>query len=259
MLLIFFCIVSVGPPPSCRPPPSAPPPPPPPLPQHHHHHHYYLLQNIHRQKLFELVVFFQPSSSRCCNFLVAAVGGCASSNSVPNASAMAATNPSTSPLQSTQIVSASAAAAAPSSMTSAAVLASNIDRLLSEAIPASEDTTSFLESLAQSIKAVEAAHARPADPPLRSRPQDDVQSCMRGDAAALLLSSWFEQDTKQRVIRVFLSSTFTDTVHERAVLLRCVHPVVQSYAREFNFEVVFSEMRFFASRCPTTTRPLKCA
>jgi len=71
-----------------------------------------------------------------------------------------------------------------------------------------------------------------------------VQSCMRGDAAALLRSSWFEQDGKQRVIRVFLSSTFTDTVHERAVLLRCVHPAVQRYARKLNFEVVLSEMRF---------------
>jgi hypothetical protein len=67
---------------------------------------------------------------------------------------------------------------------------------------------------------------------------------MRGDAAALLSSSWFEQDGKQRVIRVFLSSTFTDTVHERAVLLRCVLPAVQRYARKLNFEVVFSEMRF---------------
>jgi hypothetical protein len=55
---------------------------------------------------------------------------------------------------------------------------------------------------------------------------------------------WFEQDGKQRVVRVFLSSTFTDTVHERAVLLRCVHPAVQRYARKLNFEVVFSEMRF---------------
>jgi hypothetical protein len=129
-------------------------------------------------------------------------------------------------------------------MTTAAVLASNTDRLLSEAIPASEDTTSFLERLAQSLEAVGAAHARPADPPLRSIPQDVVQSCMRGDASALIRSSWFEHDSKQCVIRVFLSSTFTGTVHERAVLLRCAHPVVQSYAREFNFEVVFSEMRF---------------
>jgi hypothetical protein len=117
-------------------------------------------------------------------------------------------------------------------------------QVLSEAIPAYDDTTSFLDRLAESLEAVEAAHARPADPPILSRPQDIVQSCMRGDAAALLGSSWFEQDSKQRVIRVFLSSTFTDTVHERAVLLRCVHPAVQRYARKLNFEVVFSEMRF---------------
>jgi hypothetical protein len=117
-------------------------------------------------------------------------------------------------------------------------------QLLSQAIPASDDTTSFLESLAESLEAVEAAHARLTDPPLRSRPKNIVRSCMRGDAAALLRSSWHEQDNKQRVIRVFLSSTFTDTVHERAVLLRCVHPAVQKYARKLNFEVIFSEMRF---------------
>ena len=119
-----------------------------------------------------------------------------------------------------------------------------LQQVLSEAIPASEDTTSFLESLADSLEAVEAAHARPADPPLHPIPDDVVQICLRGDAAALSPSSWFEQNSKQRVIRVFLSSTFTDTVHERAVLLRCVHPAVQTYARKLNIEVVLSEMRF---------------
>jgi hypothetical protein len=132
--------------------------------------------------------------------------------------------------------------AASSSMASATFLSK--DRLLSEAIPSSNDTTSFLDRLAESLEAVEAAHVRPADPPLRPRPDDVVQSCMRGDAATLFRSSWFDQDNKQRVVRVFLSSTFTDTVHERAVLLRCVHPAVQRYARKLNFEVVFSEMRF---------------
>ena len=119
-----------------------------------------------------------------------------------------------------------------------------VQLLVSEAIPAADDTTSFLESLAERLEAVEAAHARPADPALRCRPDDIIQSCMRGDVAVVLRSSWFELDSKQRVIRVFLSSTFTDTVHERAVLLRCVHPVVQCYARKLNFEVVLSEMRF---------------
>jgi NACHT domain- and WD repeat-containing protein len=98
--------------------------------------------------------------------------------------------------------------------------------------------------LAERLAAVEAAHARPAHPALRPRPANIVHSCMRGDIAVLLRSSWFEHDSKQRVVRVFLSSTFTDTVHERAVLLRCVHPVVQYYARKLNFEVVLSEMRF---------------
>jgi hypothetical protein len=119
-----------------------------------------------------------------------------------------------------------------------------LQKVQSEAIPAADDTTSFLESLADCLAAVVAAHTRPADPCLRPRPDDVVRSCMRGDAAALVPSVWFERDSKQRVIRVFLSSTFTDTVHERAVLLRCVHPVVQYYARKLNFEVVLSEMRF---------------
>ena len=64
-------------------------------------------------------------------------------------------------------------------MIPATLLDSNIRLLLTQAIPASEDTTSFLESLAESLEAVEAAHARPAAPPLRPRPDDVVQSCMR--------------------------------------------------------------------------------
>jgi hypothetical protein len=119
-----------------------------------------------------------------------------------------------------------------------------LQKVQSEAIPAADDTTVFLESLVESLAAVVAAHTRPADPCLRPRPDDVVRSSMRGDAAALVPSVWFEEGSKQRVVRVFLSSTFTDTVHERAVLLRCVHPVVQFYARKLNFEVVLSEMRF---------------
>jgi hypothetical protein len=87
------------------------------------------------------------------------MSGSASSNSV----LIAATN---------LVAPASAASAAASSMALATVLSKY--RLLSQAIPSSDETTSFLDRLAESLEAVKAAHARPADPILLARPQDVV-------------------------------------------------------------------------------------
>jgi len=119
-----------------------------------------------------------------------------------------------------------------------------LEKLQSEAIPSFNDTSSFLADLAQSLIAVQAAHVQPPNPSPHPRPHDVIRSVLRGDIVALKASFWFEHDKKQRIVRLFISSTFTDTVHERAILLRCVHPAVQQYARKLNFEVIFSEMRF---------------
>ena len=49
---------------------------------------------------------------------------------------------------------------------------------------------------------------------------------MRGDVSAIQSSWLFAHEQRERVIRFFVSSTFTDSVHERAVLQRCVLPAV---------------------------------
>ena len=48
----------------------------------------------------------------------------------------------------------------------------------------------------------------------------------------------------KRVIRVFISSTFTDTDFERNYALEDVIPYLKQAGRERGFDVVFSEMRF---------------
>jgi len=60
-----------------------------------------------------------------------------------------------------------------------------VQQVLSEAIPSSDDTTSFLDRLAESLEAVQAAHTRPADPPSSPDPRT---SCRAACAATLLLS-----------------------------------------------------------------------
>ena len=48
----------------------------------------------------------------------------------------------------------------------------------------------------------------------------------------------------KRVIRVFISSTFTDTVFERNYALEDVIPYLKDAGRERGFDIIFSEMRF---------------
>ena len=99
--------------------------------------------------------------------------------------------------------------------------------------------------LADKIDALASSHARPPAPALRPRPSHIVRSSLRGDICALEAEAeWFNMDEKQRVIRFFVSSTFDDTKHERDVLLKCVMPALQRYARSVAFEAVMSEMRF---------------
>jgi len=48
----------------------------------------------------------------------------------------------------------------------------------------------------------------------------------------------------KRVVRVFISSTFTDTVFERNYVLEDVIPYLKDAGRERGFDIIFSEMRF---------------
>ena len=52
----------------------------------------------------------------------------------------------------------------------------------------------------------------------------------------------------KRVVRVFISSTFTDTVFERNYILEDVIHYLKQVGRERGFDVIFSEMRFVARR-----------
>jgi WD40 repeat protein len=72
-----------------------------------------------------------------------------------------------------------------------------------------------------------------------------VLSSLRGDIRALEANSdMLNIDAQQAVVRFFVSSTFDDTKHERDVLIKCVMPALQRYARSFGFETILSEMRF---------------
>jgi hypothetical protein len=85
----------------------------------------------------------------------------------------------------------------------------------------------------------------PPAPALLSRPQNLIFSSLRGDICTLEQHpEWFNADEMQKVLRFFVSSTFDDTKHERDVLIKCVMPALQHYARGFGFEAVLSEMRF---------------
>jgi WD40 repeat protein len=109
-------------------------------------------------------------------------------------------------------------------------------------MPAAPD---YLSDLAVKIDAFSSLHTRPPAPALRPRPPHIVLSSLRGDLCALeAATEWFNIDEQQRVIRFFVSSTFVDTQHERDVLLKCVMPAIQRYARAVGFGVVMSEMRF---------------
>jgi hypothetical protein len=80
---------------------------------------------------------------------------------------------------------------------------------------------------------------------LRCRPKSLISSSMRGDLCSIEShSEWFNIDKMQRIVRFFVSSTFDDTKHERDVLIKCVMPAAQRYARAVGFEIVMSEMRF---------------
>ncbi len=103
----------------------------------------------------------------------------------------------------------------------------------------------FLSDLASRIQLFSLLHVRPPAPPLRPRPAHLVLSSMRGDVRALETDrAIFNADEQKPVIRFFVSSTFDDTKHERDVLIKCVLPAAQRYARAIGFEVVMSEMRF---------------
>jgi hypothetical protein len=103
----------------------------------------------------------------------------------------------------------------------------------------------FLSDLAEKIDVFASLHARPSAPAMRPRPSHIVLSSLRGDICALEAEAeWFNIDEKQRVIRFFFSSTHDDTKYEYDVLMKCVMPALQRYARSVAFEAVMSEMRF---------------
>jgi WD40 repeat protein len=85
----------------------------------------------------------------------------------------------------------------------------------------------------------------PPSPALQLRPRSLIMSSLRGDMNAVKCHpEWLNSVRQQRVVRFFVSSTFDDTKHERDVLIKCVMPALQRYARAVGFEVVLSEMRF---------------
>jgi hypothetical protein len=100
-------------------------------------------------------------------------------------------------------------------------------------------------SLDEKLRLLVLRHPVPPSPALQSRPQSIILSSLRGDICTLEKHlDWFNSNEKQRIIRFFVSSTFDDTKHERDVLIKCVMPALQRYARGVGFEVVLSEMRF---------------
>ncbi len=106
-------------------------------------------------------------------------------------------------------------------------------------------TTDFLSDLSQHLNAFSLSHSHPPAPERRRRPAHIVISSQRGDIFALESEPiWLGIDERQKCIRFFVSSTFDDTKYERDVLIKCVVPILQRYARFAGFEVILSEMRF---------------
>jgi hypothetical protein len=113
------------------------------------------------------------------------------------------------------------------------------------AVGAGVSTKDFLSNLENTIQSISLLHVPPPSAALRCRPAHLVLSSLRGDIRALEANSeMLNIDAQQPVIRFFVSSTFDDTKHERDVLIKCVMPALQRYARSFGFEAVLSEMRF---------------
>jgi hypothetical protein len=100
-------------------------------------------------------------------------------------------------------------------------------------------------------------------PTPRNRDFEQLDAALRGKLESLTPSlRSLTPESQKRIIRFFVSSTFTDTFHERAVLLQYVLPFVrvildtrarmhsfchthdQDVARAVNFEIFMSEMRF---------------
>jgi hypothetical protein len=100
-------------------------------------------------------------------------------------------------------------------------------------------------SLEERLRLLVSQRPVPPSPALRPRPQNLIMSSLRGDICTLEAHpEWLNIDEKERIVRFFVSSTFDDTKHERDVLIKCVLPALQHYARSVGFEVVLSEMRF---------------
>jgi hypothetical protein len=65
-------------------------------------------------------------------------------------------------------------------------------------------------------------------PTPRSRNSEQLDAALRGKIAILVSALQSSMpESKKRIIRFFVSSTFTDTFHERAVLLQSVLPFVR--------------------------------
>ena len=79
---------------------------------------------------------------------------------------------------------------------------------------------------------------RSENPPKNRRNKPEDWSAITGNMKAM------GEIACKRVIRVFISSTFTDTVFERNYALKDVIPYLKKAGRERGFDVIFSEMRF---------------
>jgi len=79
---------------------------------------------------------------------------------------------------------------------------------------------------------------RSTNPPNIPREKSEDWSAITGNMKEM------GKSPSKRVVRVFISSTFTDTVFERNYVLEDVIPYLKDAGRERGFDVIFSEMRF---------------
>ena len=76
---------------------------------------------------------------------------------------------------------------------------------------------------------------RSTNPPKKARDKPEDWSAITGNMREM------GKPPSKRVVRVFISSTFTDTVFERNYALEDVIPYLKKAGRERGFDIVFSE------------------
>ena len=91
------------------------------------------------------------------------------------------------------------------------------------------------------------------EPQERKSLQADPSVDVNGRLSFLPLGGLVSEPTlEQHVVRVFISSTFTDTNVERNLLIACVDPLLRKLATQFELEFVPSEMRWGISNVAIT-------